>query len=146
MSELRRQIEDAKQQYLTGAYPGRLTDDVMETRRRVLVLRRVAAGLALAAMVLLAWCVWPSSDVAPQLASRATTRSVRLATDTPAAAEADATSRTFSLTNIEVPNLASLGGVSMVPSFSSIIVSNAPAITDVSRDEQNTSTTKETSL
>lgn len=143
MSLLRKQIEKARAEYLAGAYPGNLADDVLNPRPMILTLRRVAAAMAMAAMVLLAWAIWPTPKAAPTLVSIATTQAVPVAS---AQTVAVADSETFSLTGIEVPDLTSISGTSMVPVLGSMTVPQVPAITDVTREEETTSTTKETAL
>lgn len=140
MSELRKQLEAARAEYLAHRYAGDLAADVLDGRARVIVLRRfVAAASALAAMVVLAIVLWPGSETGSKVASKpaATTQRVLVA-ESSAADEADAS---FSLTGVDVPDMASPSGMSVVPSFGSLTGLDVPRITDVIPEKQETTTT-----
>lgn len=141
MSELRKQIEAARAAYLAERYVGDLATDVLDGRARVIVLRRVAGiAAALAAMVVLAVVLWPKSGETSKVAlqPKATTQRVVVA-EAPTAAE---TSETFSLTGVEVPDMAATSGMSIVPLFGTMTVTEVPRITDVVPESQESVTTQ----
>lgn len=140
MSKLHNQFDDARKQYLSGKYPGDLADDVLNASYRMLVIRRIAAAtMALAAMLLVVWAIWPDSRTG---GTTPTINTPQVAVATPSE---DGT-QTYSLTGGEVPDMTDQGGTSMVPAYGSLTISQVPAMTDVTRDDATTSSELETRL
>jgi hypothetical protein len=140
MSDLRNQLRKAKQEYAAAKYPGDLAEDVLYAPRLLVLRRVVTAAMAVAAMLLLAWAIWPDHK----------TRQPTLVVEAPRVQEVGGEmtdeATTYSLTGFTVQDLTSASGTSLVPSYDSLTILQVPAMADVSRDDAATSSGLETEL
>ena len=155
MNELKEQFQKARQAYQAVRYDGDLAVDVLEVRSRMIVFRRAAAAAAMAAMILLAVLFWPRADVKSGSAVSGNTSTAATGaglTDlADASSDQEQVKETFSLTligsaGVSAPSLSNITTTSMAPTFSSMVVTEVPAITNVSRESEPTTSTTEKTL